>query len=78
MPLPDLLRPRLERREQIRSILVLLLAPAAVFAQARQFQIGLSKDGELELIERREMPVCRTAGPEHWIVTFRANIVSPR
>ncbi len=38
MPLPDLLRPRLERREQIRSLLVLLLAPAAVFAQARQFQ----------------------------------------
>ncbi len=39
---------------------------------------GLLKDGQFELIERREMPVCRTAGPAHWIVTFRANFISPQ
>ncbi len=39
---------------------------------------GFLKNGEFELIERREMPICRTAGPAHWIVTFRANYISPR
>ncbi len=39
---------------------------------------GFLKDGQFELIERREMPICRTAGPAHWIVTFRANFISPR
>ncbi len=38
---------------------------------------GFLKDGQFELIERREMPICRTAGPAHWIVTFRANFISP-
>ncbi len=39
---------------------------------------GFLKDGQFELIERREMPVCRTAGPAHWIVTFRANFIAPQ
>lgn len=38
---------------------------------------GWSKGGTIELIERREMPLCRTAGPAHWIITYRANFVSP-
>lgn len=38
---------------------------------------GWSKGGTFELIERREMPLCRTAGPAHWIITYRANFVSP-
>lgn len=38
---------------------------------------GWSKGGAFELIERREMPLCRTAGPAHWIVTYRANFISP-
>lgn len=38
---------------------------------------GWSKGGTFELIERREMPLCRTAGPEHWIITYRANFISP-
>lgn len=38
---------------------------------------GWSREGKFELIERREMPVCRTAGPAHWITTYRADFVSP-
>lgn len=37
---------------------------------------GLTRDGKFELAERREMPLCRTAGQRHWIVTYRANLVS--
>lgn len=36
-----------------------------------------TKGGTFELIERREMPLCRTAGPMHWIITYRAHFVSP-
>lgn len=38
---------------------------------------GWNKGGTFELIERREMPLCRTAGPAHWIITYRANFISP-
>jgi Protein of unknown function (DUF1176) len=36
-----------------------------------------TKEGKFALIERREMPLCRTAGPAHWIITYRANFISP-
>lgn len=38
---------------------------------------AFTKAGAFRLIERREMPVCRTAGPAHWIVTYRANHILP-
>jgi hypothetical protein len=38
---------------------------------------AFTKAGTFELIERRDMPLCRTAGPAHWIVTYRADFVSP-
>ncbi|MFY8038846.1 MAG: DUF1176 domain-containing protein [Bosea sp. (in: a-proteobacteria)] len=38
---------------------------------------GWIGEGRFELIERREMPLCRTAGPARWIITYRANFISP-
>ncbi len=38
---------------------------------------GWTGEGRFELIERREMPLCRTAGPAHWIITYRTNFISP-
>lgn len=38
---------------------------------------GWSKEGKFLLVERREMPLCRSAGQAHWIITYRADAVSP-
>lgn len=38
---------------------------------------GVTMEGPILLIERREMPVCSKAGPRHWIVTYRTYQISP-
>ncbi|MDP2800725.1 MAG: DUF1176 domain-containing protein [Phreatobacter sp.] len=37
---------------------------------------GWTREGKFALVERSEMPLCRTAGPAHWIVTYRADLIS--
>lgn len=36
-----------------------------------------TKAGKFQLIERKEMPVCRTAGDVYWITTYRADFIMP-